>query len=195
MANKDYDDETNDKINNKIYDYIMEKLYKYLFAKEPDINDHQIYQNCKKHIWIDFRHLVKDTKIYIFDNYLADVNNYIHQFECEKSPRKKIIFINEIFNCIYHLGKLNEDNIDNTDKELVLLTLAFIKSKPQRIYSNCKYTELFLGGKSKEKEGSQLYKMLSICENVKQLQFESLYKINITDYRLYCDLSLKKILY
>ena len=177
-------------IYNKIYDYIMEQLYDKIF---PDVltNDIEILQNCIKHKWIDFQNLNKDNKNYIFDNYLPDSINYLKQFEKEKSPRKKILHLDELFNCIYNLGKFNNDKVDGADDELFLLNYTVIKAVPERIFSNCKYTELFLGEKRIGIEGSLITKLFSICEKMKHFKFEDLDKITETDYYLYCDLQLK----
>ena len=148
-------------IYNKIYDYIMEQLYDKLF---PDVlsDDVKILQNCFKYRKIEFQNLNKDNKNYIFDNYLPDSINYLKQFEKEKSPRKKLLHLNELFNCIYNLGKFNNIKVDGADDEMFLLNYTFIKAIPERIYSNCKYTELFLGDKKIGIEGSQLTKLLAI---------------------------------
>ena len=163
-------------IYNKIYDYIMEKLYDKLF---PDVlsNDIKILQNCFKYRNIEFQNLNKDNKNYSFENYLPDSINYLKQFEKEKSPRKKLLHLNELFNCIYNLGKFNNDKVDGADDEMFLLNYTFIKAIPERIYSNCKYTELFLGDKKFGIEGSQLTKLLAICENMKDFTIENLDQI------------------
>ena len=164
-------------IYNKIYDYIMEQLYDKLF---PDVlsNDIKILQNCFKYRNIEFQNLNKNNKNYAFDNYLPDSINYLKQFEKEKSPRKKLLHLNDLFNCIYNLGIFNNDKVDGADDEMFLLNYTFIKSIPERIYSNCKYTELFLGDKKFGIEGSQLTKLLAICENMKDFTIENLDQIN-----------------
>ena len=181
-------------IYNKIYDYIMEKLYYKLFPKEPDLIDINIFQNCYKHSWIELQNLIGKPKNYIFENYLPDTIKYFQQFIIEKSPRKKLLCIQQIFNCIYNLGKLNGDNVNGVDDEMPLLNYAFIKSKPQKIYSNCKYTELFLGNKKTEIEGNQLTKILGICEQMRNISYENLFNIDKNDYIKNCDLALKEIM-
>ena len=181
-------------INNKIYDYIMEKLYNKLFPKEPDLTDNIIFKNCFKHSWIELSNLIKEKKNYIFDNYLPDTINYFQQFEKEKSPRKKLLCIQEIFKCIYNLGKFNEDNVKGTDDEMPLLNYSFIKSKTTKIYSNCKYTELFLGKKKDGIEGSQLAKIIGICEQMKIISYKHLFNINENDYNKNCDTTSKKLM-
>ena len=108
---------------------------------------------------------------------MPDSINYLKQFEKEKSPRKKLLHLNDLFNCIYNLGKFNNDKVDGADDEMFLLNYTFIKAIPERIYSNCKYTELFLGDKKLGVEGSQLTKLLAICENMKDFTIENLDQI------------------
>ena len=187
--NNNFDEKNLDKIYNKIYDYIMEKLYPKLFPKEADNNDIKIFHNCFQHIWVELHHLI-DKKNYIFDNYLPDAIKYFQQFIIEKSPRKKLLCIQQIFNCIYNLGEFNGDKVEGADDEMPLLSYAFIKSKPERIYSNCKYTELFLGNKKYEKEGNQLTKILGICEHMKGLSYDNLFNIDKNDYIRNCNFVL-----
>ena len=171
----------------------MEKLYDKLF---PDVvsNDIKILQNCFKYKNIEFQNLDKNNKNYIFNNYLPESINCLKQFEKEKSPRKKLLHLNELFNCIYNLGKFNNDKVDGADDEMFLLNYTFIKAIPERIYSNCKYTELFLGEKSLGIEGSQLTKLFSLCEKMKHLKFEDFDNISENDYYLNCDLQLKNLI-
>ena len=190
MNEKDIED-----INNKIYDYIMDQLYDKLFPKEQDKNDFQIFQNCYKHIWIELTNLIKQNKNYIFDNYLPDSINCLQQFEKEKSPRKKLIYIKQLFNCIYNLGLFNGTDVEGADDEMPLLNYTFIKARPKNIYSNCKYTELFLGKKQFGIEGNQLTNLFGVCEKMTNFSFEDLFNINSSDYNLNCSLVSKEILF
>ena len=175
-----------DDIYNKIYDYIMEQLYDKLFPEDPLIEDIHIFQNCFKHKWVELQNLIKKNKNYIFDDYLPDSINYFQKFEKEKSPRKKLLCLQEIYNCIYNLAKFNGDELEGADDEIPLLTYSLIQSKSQRIYSNCRYAELFLGSKSTGKEASQLTKILGICEKMKNISYNDFYNINQADYNSKC---------
>ena len=186
-------EENLDIIHNKIYDYIMEKLYDKLFPIDSLFNDINIFQNCYRHSWIDFSNLIKEKKNYNFDNYLPDAISYFQQFENEKSPRKKLLIINKLFICLYNLGQFNGDKVDGTDDEIILLNFAFIKSKPFRMYSNCKYTELFLGNKKFGLEGSQLSKLLLLCDKMEKIKFEDFFNINESDYIYNCSNSKKGV--
>lgn len=103
--------------------------------------------------------------------------------------------IKKLFNRIYNLGEFNSKDVEGADDELPLLNYSFIKSMPENIYSNCRYTELFIGNQQFGIEGSQLTKMLGICEKMKNLSYEELFNINPSDYKTFCDLSESKILY
>ena len=180
---------------NKIYDYIMEHLYDKLFPNEQAIQDIKIYKNCVKYIWIDLTHLIKNNKNYFYDNYLPDSINYIKQFEIEKSPRKKILCLNNLFNCIYNFATFNGNEIKGLDDELPLLNFAFIKAKPENFYSNCKYVQLFLKKKQNDNEGNQLAKLLAMCERMINISFQELFNIAESDYNDNIELVSKGIFY
>ena len=182
-------------ICNKIYDYIMEQLYDKLYPKQKNEIDIEINKNCCMHIWIDISNLIGQKKNFIFDNFLPESISYLKNFEKEKSPRKKLYNIKKLFNRIYNLGEFNSKDVEGADDELPLLNYSFIKSMPENIYSNCRYTELFIGNQQFGIEGSQLTKMLGICEKMKNLSYEELFNINPSDYKTFCDLSESKILY
>ena len=192
LKNKNFGNEIIlDDIYNKLYDYIMEQLYDKLFPEDPLKEDINIFKNCYKHQWVELQNLVKKNKNYIFDDYLPDSINYFQQFEKEKSPRKKLLCLQEIYNCIYNLAKFNSDELEGADDEIPLLSYSLIQSKSQRIYSNSKYVELFLGKKAIGREGSQLTKILGICEKMEKASYKDFYNITEFDYNLKCDLVTK----
>ena len=174
---------------NKIYDYIMEQLNDKLFPKETGIKDIKISQNCYKLSWVEPSHLIKFLKNYILDYYLPDAIKYFKKIDEEKSPRKKIICINEIFNCIYNLGKFNDDNVEGADEELSLLNYTFIKANPENIYNNCKYLSLFIGNHKNKIEGNQLSKLLLLCESIEKITYKDLINITEEEYNEKCKLA------
>ena len=50
------------------------------------------------------------------------------------------------------------------------------------MYSNCKYTEVFLGNKKYGIEGSQLAKIFGICEQMRIISYKNLFNITESDY-------------
>ena len=185
-----------DEIYNKIYDYIMERLYNRLFPKEQLDIDNNIYKNCKKHIWINFNNLIKKEKDFILDNYLPDSINSLRQFEIEKSPRKKLLCLKNLFKSMNGLVKFNGDKPLETDVIIPLLEFSFIKSKPEKIYSNCKYVEFFCDIKDDGKEGNfYLSNMLAVCELISNISLNNLYNITESDYEQNCKLSDEGLFY
>ena len=139
--------------------------------------------------------MINTNKNYVFESYLPDAIYYFKKLEEEVSPRKKFICLNEIFNCIYNLGKFNEEKIDCTDKILPLLNYVLIKAKPVKLYDNCRYMNLFLGDKKIRKEGNQLDTLKLLCEKMENFSYKDLFNITETDYEENKSLVLKGILY
>ncbi len=173
----------------------MEKLNIKLFPKDNNSLDSDIYNNCCRNIWIEFTNLQNKKKNYIFDTYLPDAINNFHKMITEKSPRKKFSYMEKIYNCIYSLGMFNGEKIEGAEEEMLLLHYTFIKAKPQKIYSNCKYLQLFLGDKESKLEGNYLTKILSVCEIMAKFSFKNVLNILESDYMYNCDLVQKGILY
>ena len=149
-------------ILNKIYDYIMEKIYEKIYPSEPFIEDNLIFAQCILVSWVEPQHLIKGRNNYIFDSFLPDVINYFEKIEKEKSPRKKLENMVNIFVSIENVVKFNGDNKDiGVDDQLPILNYAFIKAHPFPMYTNCKYMELFLGSKKYRLEGTIFYGIIS----------------------------------
>ena len=136
--------------------------------------------------WVQPTDIIKFRKNYILDYYLPDAIDYFKKINEEKSPRKKNLCIKEIFNCIYNLGKFNEDKVDGTDEELSLLNYTFIKANPQNIFNNCRYMNLFIGDQKNQIEGNQLSKMILLCESIEQFSYKDLINITEKEYREKC---------
>lgn len=188
--------ETNlNEVYNKIYDYIMEKLHCKLFPNIPLSNDMKIFQKCFKHLWIEYKYLVKEKKNYIFDNFLPDSINYLKQFENEKSPRKKIISLEKLFKCIYDLGRFNGDKIEGLDNVFPLFIYIFIKSKPERAASNYNYMEIFLQNKTAGKGFLYLSQIKAVCEKIIEMDYKKLYNITESDYNQNCQLVAQGLIY
>ena len=185
-----------EEVYNKIYDYILERLYNKLFPKEKLKIDNNIFLNCKNHIWINYNNLIKEEKEYIFDNFLPESINYLKQFEIEKSPRKKLLCLFNLFNNIQDIFKYNENKLIAADDIFFLLEFIMIKAKPEMIYTNCKYVEFFYNNfKSGTKEDYCLTNMLAMCEEINNLSIKSLHHITISDYEENCRLASEGLFY
>ena len=173
-------------IINKIYDYIMEKIYEKIYSFECEENDTEIFRRCVLLSWTEPKHFISGKKNYIYDSFLPDVINYFDQIDKEKSPRKKIINMDNIFTCINNVIKFNGSNDGGADEQLPILNYAFVKARPLHIYSNCKYMELFLGDKEQREEGNQLANLFLICDFIKDITAKKLNGVSEEEYVKKC---------
>ncbi len=176
----------------KIYDYVMEKLYDKIYPEDPQKEDILIFQNCVKYSWVEFKHLVKGKNNYISENFIPDIVKYFENIKREKSPRKKLKYVNKIFLCIFNLASLNGDKIDGTDDSLPILNYALIKARPYLIYSNCKFMNLFLGEKKNKSEGHLLSQLIGICNQVSNFSVKSVFDVTEEEFEKKSLLAIEK---
>ena len=166
-------------INDKIYDYIMEKLYDKIYPSEPHIKDNVIFKQCILMSWAEPKHFMQGKNNYIFDIFIPDVIELFKKIQKEKSPRKKLECMNKIFVSIENVVKFNGDNKDiGVDDQLPILNYAFVKARPINIYTNCRFMNLFIGSKKNKGEDNQLVQLSGICEFISDIKPEKLYNID-----------------
>ena len=174
-------------IMDKIYDYVMEKLYEKIYPLEPYTEDNVIFTQCILNSWIEPKHLIKEKNNYLFDSFLPDVINYFEKIDQEKSPRKKLEFMKNIFISIGNVVKFNGENKElGVDDQLPILNYAFIKAHPFPIYTNCKFMDLFLGSKKYRLEGNYLAQLFTICKFIENLSASDLFDISEEQYKNNC---------
>ena len=175
-----------DLIIGKIFDYIIEKIYDKIFPKEYEIDD-KIFRQSVVLTWIEPKHFSQDKNNYKFDGFLPDVNNYLKKMEKIKLPWKKFSYMSKIFESIRNLVKFNgEDILPGIDDQMPILNYALIKARPLRIYSNCKFMELFIGDRKNKKEESELIQLLSICDFICNMSYEKINNVTKEEYELKC---------
>ena len=192
ITKKQFFNEKNlDMIIDKIYDYIFGKLYDKIFPKENQIDD-KIFRQCVILSWIKPEHFIENKTNYVFDGFLPDVNDYLKKLEKQKSPRKKFNYMSKIFESIRNLVKFNGDDIlAGVDDQMPILNYALIKARPLRIFSNCKFMELYIGQKKNKKEDSELIQLLSLCDYINNMSYSKLLDVTKEEYDLNCQESAK----
>ena len=174
-------------ITDKIYDYVMEKIYEKIYPSAPQIDDNLIFTQCILVSWIEPHHLIKGRSNYLFDSFLPDVISYFERIEKEKSPRKKQENMKNIFISIENVVKFNGDNKDlGVDDQLPILNYAFIKAHPFPMFTNCKYMELFLGNKKYKIEGNYLTQLFTICKFIQDINASNLFDISEEKFQRNC---------
>ena len=174
-------------ISEKINDYIMSKIYTKIFPLTNNKKDKKIDTKCKLLVWTKPKHFIKDKENYVFDCFLKDAIYYFQRIDIEQSPLKKLHAIKEIFNSIYKLVKFNgDDNKAGIDDLMPILNYAFIKANPEKIYSNLKFLELYIGDLRSKEEGSQLTQLIALCDYINKIEWSNLIGITKDDFILKC---------
>ena len=67
-----------------------------------------------------------------------------------------------------------------------ILNYAFVKAQPNRIYSNIKLLELYLGDMGSKKEGSQLTQLIAACDFIINLRYDNLNGVTKEEFNRKC---------
>ena len=175
-------------INEKIYDYVMSKIYSKIFPTESDNKDNKIFENTVKLSWVEPKHFIPGKKNYVYDSFLPDVIKDFELLYKEKSPRKKIISMSNIFASISNLVKFNNEGTDNigVDDQMPILNYSLIKAQPQRFYSICRFLDLYIGDLKSKSEGNQLTQLSGICDRVINISYNSLINVTAEEFKIKC---------
>ena len=110
----------------------------------------------------------------------------------ERSPRKKLLYLNEIFYSIDYLLRFNGGGKEiGVDDQIPVLNYAFIKVQPLRMYSNVKYMELFIGDKKIKVEGNRLTQLSGLCKLITEINYKNLIEVNEEDFIRKCQEATK----
>ena len=171
-------------VNNKIYDYVMEKIFDKIYPKKKNhFLDDQILEKTCQVSWIEPQNIIKNNIHYDFELVLPDINKYFRLIKDEKSPRKKLLNLNNIFSSINRLLIFNSGVTKvGVDDQMPVLTYCFIKTKPIKIYTNLKFMELYIGEKKNKGEDNQLAQMLSICDFIKKVNSKSFFNVDEKEF-------------
>ena len=179
-------------IYNKVYDYVWVKIYKKLYPKQPDIMDTSLQKKFNIYSWIEPFHLIKENHNYNFELILPKIIDYFNYINIEKSPRKKIMNMNLIFESINTLLEFNQNNINiGVDNQMPLLNYIFIKAKPKNIFTNCEFMELYIGDKIRKKEGNYLIQLKSIRDFTLNLTHNKLFNLTVEEFNKNCETALE----
>ena len=177
-------------VNKKIYDYVMNKIYDKIFPIEPYEEDNKIFQQSVRLSWTEPKHFISTKKNYVFGGFLSDVLHDFEMIDKEKSPRKKFLYVMDIFSSINYLLKFNGKNggdAGGVDDQIPVLNYAFIKAQPLRMYSNVKYMELFIGERKNKAEGSQLTQIIGLCDIIQNITFKDVMGVSKEEYIKKCN--------
>ena len=178
-------------IYEKVYDYVMSKIYHKIYPQELDAMDLSLTKKTQIYSWIEPNHLIKENYNYNFELVLPDITKYFNLMNIEKSPRKKIINLNNIFESINSLLKFSQnETVIGVDNQMPLLNYIFIKAKPKGMFTNYEFMELYIGEKIKKNEGNYLAQLKSIIDFTFSLTPRNLFNITDKEFEENCKLSV-----
>ena len=138
--------------------------------------------------WVEPKHFIPGKKNYVYDSFLPDVIRNFDLLYKEKSPRKKIISMSNIFTTISNLVKFNNEGTDNlgVDDQMPILNYSLVKAQPMRIHSICRFLELYIGDLKSKIEGNQLTQLSGICERIVEMNYDCLINVSESEYNKKC---------
>ena len=161
-------------VNNKIYDFVMEKIGDKIFPTFASDNDTELHNLCHKLSWTEPKNFIFGNKNYMFDSFLPDVIYNFLKIEEEKSPRKKLEFLKGIFVCIKQVQDFNgaEGNKAGVDDIINILAYAFVKAQLEMAHTNFEYLKFFV--KANSEEDQWLTQLNVVSEFILKINHEKL---------------------
>lgn len=172
---KKYSKEDIETICLELENYLLYKLYDRLFPLNQTKYDIKFYKKCCRLGFVEPEHLINDKNT--IDKKLCETSMYyINDMDNKCTPSEKIKCMGKAFNILqnsitFSTGK-NELGVDDTIKPLIYMIL---KSKPQKIYSNFKYCQLYLDPDlSKKQYGILLTQICMITDIINDMKYTDL---------------------
>ena len=176
--------------HNRIYDYILSRLYDKIFPQTEEKDD-KIYQKTIMLAWVKQNHFISEEKLFNLDTIQGDFHKFMKQLQGKKSPIMKFKSLSNIFKLITDLGKFYKYEFEGTDDTLNILFYLLIKEQPMRLYSNCKYMDLFLLDKKGKEEDIELKQFLTVCEKIINISHQDLNNITLEEFNIKCKEALE----
>ena len=115
-----------------------------------------------------------------YNIFMDDVKQLFDKLEKEKSPRKKILIISEIFGTMVKIKIFNMEQ-SGVDDILNILVFIFVQVKPKYIYTDIQYIELFIN-KTNGNIQSQFAIMKSACNFITNITSKNLLGISEEEF-------------
>ena len=178
-----------EEISNKIYDYIIEKIYDKCYPNKPLKKDLEIYKKCISLNWIQPYHFIEKRDLVFFGNSEKEFADNIKLFIQEKSINNKIIIINKIsklINLLYKFDTMSKYPRVDIDRICQILNYTIIKSEPEMLYSSIRFFDLY------NKELIILETWKAICEGIPRITYRNFENISSEDFENKCNEAFKK---
>ena len=136
-----YKEENKKKMISIIQKYIFEKIYDKIFPNDIEEKDINISTQA-----MDLSKIKpEDLNLYNFDyeSIIPIINNLYNQLNEKRFPMDKLNIINQIFEIIFNIIKYVKGDEYSDDDLSNICQYFLIKIKPEKIYSNLEFLEIF----------------------------------------------------
>ena len=161
-------------IRENIFDYIMTKLSDKIFPVGSSERDNFLFKKCVCLSWVKPIHFLNDNKQYVFGSFLESFKKNIKQLQSEKSTRKKIINMNQIFTDISFFYSFNGKKVIDLDDIISLLSYAIIKVQPYFLDTNIRYIKLYHNLCNFFSEGNKYEQFEAVMELIINMKYNNL---------------------
>ena len=161
-------------IRENIFDYVMTKLSDKIFPVGSSERDNFLFKKCVCLSWVKPIHFLNDNKQYVFGSFLELFKKNIKQLQSEKSTRKKIINMNQIFTDISFFYSFNGKKVIDLDDIISLLSYAIIKVQPYFLDTNIRYIKLYHNLCNLFSEGNKYEQFEAVMELIINLKYNNL---------------------
>lgn len=158
-------------LKSQLIEYVMNKLYEKIYPQDPSMNDSETFRKCVLLSWAEPKYFINKKTNYVYDSFLPDVISHFKQIHKERTPRKKMECIKNIFVLINNVIKFNDREGEcGADDSTAILTYSLVQAQPFCICNDLKFVELFYQDKMFKIEGNQLTQLLSSCNLIRELK-------------------------
>ena len=181
-----FNEKIRDEVLIKTKKYIFEKIYSKTFPKYKENNDLIIIKKISSLSWVKPEHF--NLYDFDFDSIISITTGYFKQINKQHSPIDKLNIIHKLFEIIFNALKyIKGENFTNEDISNICLYII-IKSKPEKLYSNLKYLEIFENKNMLDNSQIYLKELKEGYDNILKLNYESFKGMSEDDYNNKCKL-------
>ena len=191
QENKDCEPNTYDQIyDEKIKNYVMNRIYKKIYPREIENNDSQLFQKTMHLSWVEPQMLIpQDITMDELDKVLPEILEEFKKLNKANSPFIKFKCFKKIFDFILYLINFNDEG-EGKKRELgaediaPYLNFVLIRACPVRIFTDIEFVKLFM--KNNEELPCDLVHVYKMCEYILDSTHET-YNVSENEYIKKCN--------
>ena len=183
---KNFGEEINEDVLNKIKKYIFEKIYSKTFPKYIESDDQNISIKIDSLSWVKPENL--NLNNFDFESIIPIITDFFKRINKQHSPDGKLNIIIKIFEIIFNTLKYIKGELFSKEDLLNICLFIIIKSKPEKLSSNIKYLYIFENKDILDRNIIYLKELKKTIENISKLNYKSFKGISESEFNNKCKL-------